>query len=279
MGYQTILLHLDNEAQATELIEFASTVASKYQAHLIGLFVVQPLQLYIGRASGVSMAKELSDSLIKDQIDLMKRLQAIFETEPKNTDHIAEWRFIDERMLSVADTLLQEATTADLVIVGQSSQINAHNKVVDDLLLSSPTPVLVIPEKTLIKTFAKNILIAWDGKLEVARAVNGARPILQSAENVYTHHVRSSTDADPHAESNMKELAENLSRHGVQVELSETVVGIRDVGKSISEKIQDYGVDCVVMGAYGHSKIRNLILGNTTDYALKNFNVPLLMWH
>lgn len=279
MNYKTILLHLDNEEHATELVRFTTNLAYLHGAHLIGLFVIHPMQTYVGRAGAVSMAKELSTLLVKDQIDRMKRLQAIFEQETKNQDFNAEWRFIDERIWPVADTLVQEATTADLVIVGSNPSDYATKDVLNTVLLSSPVPVLVVPNNYKAKEFGKNVLIAWDGKTEAARAVYGAKPILQTAENVWVHHARTKIDTDTVVETNMKELAENLSRHGIAVEISESIVDRKGIGKALSTVAMDHGVDCVVMGAYGHSKLRNLILGNTTDYALSELNLPLLMWH
>ena len=99
------------------------------------------------------------------------------------------------------------------------------------------------------------------------------------ADNVILHHVRTTTAKNTAMDSNMKCLAEKLARHGIKVEISESTSERRDIGKTISGVIRDRSIDCVVMGAYGHSNIRNLILGSTTGYALNNINVPLSMWH
>lgn len=279
MAYRTILLYLDNEAEAPALIKLASTVASQHNAHLIGLFVIHPLEMYVGLASASIVTSEVSNMFAKEQIDRMKRLHELFDNETKNQDYIAEWRFIDERISTVSDTLLMEASTVDLLIIGHRKGSREGHEIVNDAMLSSPVPVLVIPDDFDGKSFGQNILIAWDGGTRVARAVTGAKPVLQAAESVVIHHVRTSMDKDIAMDSNMQELAENLSRHNIKSELSQSTSERKEIGNTIAGVIRDHGVDCVVMGAYGHSNIRNLILGSTTDYALKNIKVPLLMWH
>lgn len=279
MTYKSILLHLDNEDQAPALVKYASKVASQFGAHLIGLFVIHPLQIYVGRAGGASVTPELSSLLAKEQLARMKKMEAIFEHETKNQDFVSEWRFIDERVWPVADTVLQEATASDLLIIGHQASNYFSEEVTHSALLGSPVPILVLPENNKAETFAENVLVAWDGKPEAARAVGGARPILQTANKVWLHHVRHSVNTEVIMTSNMKDLAENMSRHDINVEISESTAERKEVGNVISGMIKDHSVDCLVMGAYGHSKIRNLLLGNTTDYALNHLNIPLLMWH
>ena len=174
MTYRTILLHLDSESQAPGLIRFACDMASKYDAHLIGLFVVRPFQMYVGSVAGLGVASELPTLLTKEQLDRMKRLHQIFDTETQNQNFVAEWRLIDERFLSIADTILQEATTADVLIVGQNDNDHLSKEILNSVMLDSPAPVIVVPEKNLTTTIGQNILIAWDGKTEAARAVVGA---------------------------------------------------------------------------------------------------------
>ena len=279
MTYRTILLHLDNENHAPELVKFAGNLASQFGAHLMGLFVIHPLQIYVGRSGGVGISSEISTLLAQEQVDRMKRLQKVFEKETRDQDYVAEWRFIDERIWPVADTLLHEASTVDLLVIGNQTGNSLMQELTHSALLGSPVPVLLVPEGYQSTSFAQNVLVAWDGKPEAARAVGGARPILQSADNVWLHHVRTSVDTDIMMESNIKDLAENMSRHGINVEVSESVADRKAIGDELSGVIADRAVDCLVMGAYGHSKIRNLFLGNTTDYALNHLNIPLLMEH
>ena len=279
MTYKTILLYLDNEEQAPSLIKAAKNIASQHGAHLIGLFVIHPVQSYIGRGAGNAIYAELSAALSKEQIDRMKRIQQIFEKETRNQCCVAEWRFIDEVVLPVAATVIQEATAVDLLILGQHSKNYLRDEITESVLLASPAPVVVVPENYELTNFGEHVLIAWDGKNEVARAVVGAMPILQSAESVRVHHVRTTTDTNNKMDSNIRDMANKLARHGVNIEVSDTVSEKNAVGKALFDVAKDVGVDCIVMGAYGHSKIRSLLLGNTTDYAMNNMTAPLLMWH
>ena len=279
MAYKTILLHLDNETQAQYLVKFAGNIASQYEAHLIGLFVIHPTQLYVGRAGGLGISAEFSSLLAKEQMDRMQRIQQVFEKETRNLQCVSEWRCIDERAYPIADTVLQEATSVDLLVIGQHNGSYLTEEVANSVLLASPVPVLMLPDNYESSTFAQHVLVAWDGKNEVARAVGGALPVLKSAENVWAHHVKTSTDENIVMDSNLRDLAGNLSRHGVDVEISQSVAEKKDVGKAVFDVAKDRGADCVVMGAYGHSKIRSLFLGNTTDYAMKNMGIPLILWH
>ena len=279
MAYKTILLHFDDEACAPALIDLASRIASDHAAHLIGLFVMHPFQLYAGQSVGVGIVGEFSSLLAKEQIERMERIKKLFEEKTCNQNYVAEWRFIDERDSPLEDTVLQEATIVDLLIVGQYTQNYFTQDIITSVLLDSPVPVLLVPKTYESIGFGKEILIAWDWKNEATRAVGGALPILKSAENVVAHHIRTAVDEGVDSDSNLQEFSKKLARHGIKVEMSESVAKREDIGSTIFEVAKSHGADCIVMGAFGHSRIRSLVLGNATDYAIENMDIPILVWH
>ncbi|MEE9334608.1 MAG: universal stress protein [Granulosicoccaceae bacterium] len=279
MAYKTILLHFDDEAHAPALVKLASSIASQHEAHLIGLFVIYPFQLYVGQAAGVGSSGEFSSLLAKEQIERMKRIQQIFEEQTCNQNYVAEWRFIDERNAPLEDTVLQEASTADLLILGQHAGTYFTQEIVNTVLLDSPVPVLLVPKRYDAALIGQNVLVAWDGKSEAARAVGGALPMLVSAKRVLAHHVRTTMDEGEVTDLNLQEFSRYIARHGVMAEVSESTEERECIGKTIFNVAKDYEVDCVVMGAYGHSRARCLFLGSATEYAIANMSIPILMWH
>ncbi len=279
MAYKTILLHFDDEAQAPALINLARQIASQHAAHLIGLFVVHPLELYTGQSVGAGVAGEYTSLLAKEQLGRMQRIKNLFEEKMHNQNFVAEWRFIDERASQLENTVLREATTADLLILGQYSGSCFTQDIANHVLLASPVPVLLVPKDYSNNVFGQNVLVAWDQTAEVARAVGGSLPLLKRAHHVMAHYVLTKTDAIDSIDAKFEKFSNKLSRHGVTVEMSESKADRENIGKTIFNIAKSQKADCIVMGAFGHSRIRSLILGNTTDYALENMHIPVLMWH
>ncbi len=279
MAYKTVLLYLNDEQQAAQLIKSACAIASQHQAHLIGFFVVHPTQFYIGRAEGVGMPAELSSLLGREQLGRMKRIHKVFQKETENQNFQSEWRCIDERSPPIADTVLQEAATVDLLIVGYQYGNHLSDDIIHSILLASPVPVLLIPDGYNPNSYLERIFVAWNGKTEAARAVKGALPILQCAENVWIHQIQTPLDDEATIENSLLDIAANLSRHGVNVEISQSKSEQKDVGSTLFDLAKSNSAECMVLGAYGHSKIRKIFFGDTTDYAMKNLQIPLLLWH
>jgi nucleotide-binding universal stress UspA family protein len=139
--------------------------------------------------------------------------------------------------------------------------------------------MLIVPYVGEIKSFAQDILVCWNASREAARAVTDALPLLQRAKRVIVLSVDGNASPGGHGESPGSDIALYLARHGVRAEAARTGSGGLDIGSVILSRAFDYSVDLIVMGAYGHSRVREIVLGGATRSLLKSMTVPVLMSH
>ena len=150
----------------------------------------------------------------------------------------------------------------------------------------SPRPVLTTPSKGPHADLGRRILIAWNGSREAARATHDALPFLIAAESVVVLTV----DAAGDAHSPGANIATHLARHGVNVDLHKRTsvrhppaqarrAAKMNVGEVILSAAADYNADLLVIGAYGHSRLRETVLGGVTRHVLSHMSVPVLMSH
>ncbi|MEO3387257.1 universal stress protein [Mesorhizobium sp. CAU 1741] len=175
----------------------------------------------------------------------------------------------------VGEPLVEEARLRDLTIVPLVKEDKSWASLVQGLVFDSGRPVLLLPEAGG-ETFAlERVAIGWDGGRAATRAIGDALPLLQRAGEVTIVTVNHDKHVPEHATG--AQLAEHLSRHGVTA----TVRNVERKGGSVGEAIDAAasGADLVVMGAFGHSRLRDFLLGGATQYMLKNPARPTLLSH
>lgn len=282
MSYRTILVHLESLSQAENLLKAAVQLAGQHQSHLIGTFVTHPLELYIARVSDAHTSGEIANALMKEQIERGKKLEVLFEKATEGQNLVAEWRF-DKNLLSpMSAGVLEQARSADVLMVSTELEANqrgfSHENIAP-VITNSSRPTIVVPEDIQDKPFGKFVFVAWDSSRESSRAVFDALPILKGADTVWLHRVNSTNESKRHTDESTRNLADALARHDVKIEISETSSSSRKVGQEILTCARDRGADCIVMGAYGHSRMHGFLLGDVTRHLLGNTPVPLIMSH
>ena len=149
----------------------------------------------------------------------------------------------------------------------------------EDLVLSAGKPVLVCPEDSARETIGEFVSIAWDGSREAARAVSDAMGILCKASKVCVVAVRSDSADEALGALPGSDLSHYLARHGVQAEAQSIHAEGTPVGDALLEWAKGQGSDLLVMGAYGHSRFREVLLGGVTRRVLGHASIPVLMSH
>ena len=176
-----------------------------------------------------------------------------------------------------------ETLRCDVVVIGQrdpdTREIAGPNHMPDHVLLSAGRPVLVVPHVGTYPSVGKRVMVAWDGSLPAARAVNDALPILRGAEKVnvitvYRHDVSADAGREPG-----ERICRHLARHGIAARSQHFRANGIGTGDLILSRAADEGTDLIVMGAYGHARWRELVLGGVTLHMLKHMTVPVLMFH
>jgi len=192
----------------------------------------------------------------------------------------AEWREIPEG--ADADPALH-ARYADLAIFGQLDPERAETEPTrqrpEHVAIASGRPVLIVPYAGRFDNVGRRVLIAWSATREAARAVADAMPLLVSAELVTVLTVDPREGVGGHGELPGADIALHLARHGVKAQIERTVSAGLPVGEVLLSRLADLGADLLVMGAYGHSRAREVLFGGATRSVLRSMTVPVLMSH
>jgi len=279
MSYKSILVHLDPSQAVHNRLELALSLSRQFDAHLTGFFTVfrpEPGSFYV-MAGNADFYREL-DHRREERKGALERL---FRAETLRLGVAGEWQSSTEYANRYVP---QAARLADLAIVGQFDPSDPESFVADqfveNLVLSSGRPVLVVPYARQFKSIGSRVLVTWDGSREATRALHDALPFLSRAKQVTVLTVDALKSEPPSSRIPGSDIAAIVSRYGANV-ATQDVEGMEDVptGEAILSRAADLDADLLVMGCYGHSRWREWVLGGATRSILKSMTLPVLMSH
>lgn len=184
----------------------------------------------------------------------------------------AQWR----RAKSAADVAEIEAKFADLTILGRSDSQASPAVLPENVALASGRPVLVVPGEGPFPTIGQRVVIAWDGSREANRAVRDALPLMARSQHITVLSV-----ADPGRRRDRPTAipVTYLRDYGLLAEFEEIVAVDREIVANLLARCAEFDADLLVMGAYGHSRLSEWVLGGVTRDILQHATVPVLMSH
>jgi nucleotide-binding universal stress UspA family protein len=277
--YKTIVLHLDEDARSRERLDLAFELAESFGAHLVAVFApaAQPIPSFALAEAGATLPEIVRQGLR----DAAQAAEQHFRSSAALRGLAQfEWR-------AAADgsrlPLLRSARYADLVIaaqpdLGPGRAPGPATGFAGDLVLSAGRPVLFVPYAGRFASAGSRTLVAWNASREAARAVSDALPLLQRAASVVVSVFDAERGGD-HGEEPGADVGLYLARHGVKVNVARHAGAGLDAGNQILSAAADMDADLIVMGAYGHSRVRELVLGGATRTILQTMTVPVLMSH
>ena len=257
--------------------DFAISVAETFEAHVLGVaFVYDPI------VPGVVMggiSPQFIESQRTDNEKAGRNAVARFEQAAKRMGVSYESLSVSASISGAADRLGRLARRFDLAIVGQPERPkSAPDEVVDEgVLFESGRPVIFVPfiQKAALKL--DRVLVCWDGSRAATRAVADAMPFLHRAKKIEV--VMVAGKAAKGDEMAGADLGQHLARHGLKVEVKRITSPDIDVSSTVLSHAADSNADMIVMGGYGHSRLREFILGGVTRGILEQMTVPALMSH
>ena len=281
MSYKDLLVGLDSGASARERIEIAAALAERFAAHLVGLY---PLPMpEAPRHFGYydpALLNPFFEELRARARDATDKTREVFEHIASLHGVSAEWREIPEG--ADADPAVH-ARYADLAILGQLDPDSGEPDMIrprpEQVTLASGRPILVVPYAGNFPNLGRRVVIGWNASREAARAVNDAMPLLTAAEIVSILTIDPREGPRAHGELPGADISLHLARHGVKAEIERAVSPDLPVGEALLSRAADLGADLLVMGAYGHSRARELLLGGATRSLLRSMTLPVLMSH
>ena len=281
MSYKDLLVGLDSDTSARERIEIAAALAERFAAHLVGLY---PLPMpeapqHFGYYDP-ALLNPFFEELRARARDAADKTREVFEHIASLHGVSAEWREIPEG--ADADPAVH-ARYADLAILGQLDPDSGEPDMIrprpEQVTLASGRPILVVPYAGNFPNLGRRVVIGWNASREAARAVNDAMPLLTTAEIVSILTIDPREGRRAHGELPGADISLHLARHGVKAEIERTVSADLPVGEVLLSRAADLGADLLVMGAYGHSRARELLLGGATRSLLRSMTLPVLMSH
>lgn len=278
MAYRSILVHLDDGARVGVRLDIAQALAADYDAHLTGLYAVdEPSIPSYARAEA---GRALSVAMEAQRAEATQAAKKLFSTAAKRAGGRSEWRAGQGGALG---PMLLSARYADLVVVGQHEEdakvdSGTGPDFVEELVLASGRPVVVVPYAGRFKRFGRKVLVAWNGSREAARALSDALPLLQRADGVQVVAFNPKKNGG-HGDVPGADIGLFLARHGVKVQVAQQTAKGLDIGSQILSRAADIDADLIVMGCYGHSRMRQLVLGGATRTLMESMTVPVLMSH
>lgn len=282
MAYKSILTVLTRAADAALAIGAAARLAQAQDAHLdimvLGVDRTQVGYSYIG--SGAIMMQVSLDRAEAEARETETAVKAALAAQPAGLRASVEAAVT--QLGALGEIVAQRARFADLVVLprpyGEGKGADAE-AVIESAMFEGKAPVLVLPEKGLgAAAEPKRVIVAWNQSAEAMIAARQALPFLKAAERVEITVI----DPPPHGPERSDPgglLCQLLVRHGVHAEVSVLARSLPRVSDVLVRHILDQNADLLVMGAYGHSRFREAILGGATRNMLEKAEIPVFMAH
>lgn len=276
MPLKSILAHAAPNDRLAAVLDIACTVAKAHEAHLIGLHISSDPAVSLQSLPGPLPGELITsiESRIEEERD---RSQTGFDDAVARHGVNGEWRVGNGDLASVIGT---HARYADLAVMGQGDDGEALDDPELPTVVATTTgrPVLIVPRAGKFDQVGDRVLVCWNTSREATRAVADALPILQKAQHVTVLAVNPD-DGAKHGAMPGADISHYLARHGVRAEANRTYAEDIDVSDAILSRASDLGCDLIVMGAYGHSRMREWIFGGVTRSIMRTMTRPVLISH
>lgn len=279
MSYKTILVHIDESPHSAARIRAAASIAIAENAHLIGA-AMTGVSRYMYQAG----ALEQNSPNLGAHLDMLRQRAghalAEFESIVESMGVLShEKRLIED---DAGGGISMQASYCDLVVISQFDPEESSPTVLSDfpeyVLMHCGRPVLMVPYAGRFETPGRRVLIGWDASTAASRALTGAIPLLKRAQVVEVAVFNAEEQPGMHGQQPGADIALFLARHGITVDVKQQATDAA-IGDALLSLAADLDSDLIVMGAYVHSRFRELLLGGVTRTVLQTMTVPVLMAH
>ncbi len=277
MPLKDILVHADSSAKSEKRFKLGLKLAKRHGATLFCLYT-QVMPLSLGLSNNKDKRRKLHAKAAEEIFDKYQKLADKAEVEL-----VTEVSKLPNSEDDVTKQLIHAAQHMDLTIISQYHHKTAAGILPQDLaeqlVLQSGRPALIVPYAGDFKDVGKRVLVAWNTGRESVRAVNDAIPLIQDAKKVNVIAINPKQGKKRHGENPAADITQHLVRHGINAASEHLTTKDVDPANMLLSCAADESADLLVMGAYGHHRLQELILGGVTRAMLKNMAIPVLMSH
>jgi nucleotide-binding universal stress UspA family protein len=272
-----IIVNLSVTTEGSIVAKYAISAAAALQAHLTGVaFIYDPVVPISGAGY---IPADVIETQREDNETAAEAAIKSFNAASDQAGISAEPLMTSASLSGAGDQFARMARRFDLAIVGQAQpDISAMEQIIgENTLFESGRPMIMVPyiQKTAFKT--DNVMICWDGSRTAARAVADAIPIIRKGGRVEIVIVARERGKQDEIEG--ADIGQHLARHGLKVDVHRISGGNIDVGDALLSHAADSSADLMIMGGYGHSRLREFILGGVTRSIFESMTVPVLLSH
>jgi nucleotide-binding universal stress UspA family protein len=274
-----IVVNLEHQIARDPARDFAITVAETFDTHVAGVAFV-----YIPEFPGYVMLEKIPHDMMAQMVaESEKAARAAierFDAAARRSQVSAEHCLLKALGVIAPEILSRLARRFDLSVLMQSEPGRVNNDdMIETSLFQSGRPVIVVPYTQKDGLKLDRVVCCWDGSRAAARAFNDALPLLVKATKVELLIVLNEKTTGAQREIRGIEMAKHLARHDVNVQIETVPAADIDVTNAILSYVADNSGSLIVMGGYGHAKLREVILGGVTRDMLKSMTVPVFMSH
>lgn len=280
MGLKNVLVLLDDTRNCTVRVEVATALARRHEARVAGVYVL-PQSVLAGAAATRAQQHVPSEMLEGQRKSVAERAEyaaGLLRGAARRSGLASEPEVAQVTASGPAEALADYAKYGDLTVIGKPGSNEpglGDHRLAQRVLVRSGCPLLVVPSSVQEPEAPKRVMIAWNGSREAARAVRDGLPLLTAADDVTVVTVnRSSGDRD-----DLGRVSEYLRAHGLAPRHDRVAGRDLKTGEAIVSRSADGFADLIVMGAFGRSRLREVVTGGTTRRVLENATVPLFMSH
>jgi len=272
MVFKDIVVHQGEDMHSDRRLATGLALAKQFDAHLTGVYV-----LSYPNVPGF-VQTELPSEIIEQRYNEIRAAgeakRAAFDAAAAREGVSGEFRVMEG---DLADAVALCGRYSDLLVVGQPDPDHPGptDSLAEDLLLAAGRPILVVPYAGDLSHLGRRVMVAWSSTREATRALHDAMPLLVRAEEVVVFSVN--PEDDNHIAG--ADICTHLARHGVNATPRHIMAPDMRVGDSILSAVADNGIDLLVMGGYGHSRLRELAFGGATRAILQSMTCPVVMSH
>ena len=279
MDYQSFLVHIDDSDQSDQRLNVAARLARRFDAELAGAYLVPTRELT--PFTSAMLPDAVVEHRLRDSGDAQARAEARFRAAADREGLVdVDWSAPAGRPI---DAAISHARYSDIAILGQPLPTDDHaafaNDLVRSVLMAAGRPVLIVPHFGEFASIGKIVLIAWKETRESARAVADALPLLARARKVVVLSITAAAEETLGDTQARTQVVAHLHGHGIDAEMHHLDLPDIAIGELLLSQAADFGADLIVMGAYGHARFQELVLGGVTRTMLQAMTVPVLMSH
>jgi nucleotide-binding universal stress UspA family protein len=272
-----IVVNLSVGEKASPACDYAVSVAAAFDAHLAGIaFLYDPIVPVSGAGY---IPADVIEAQERDNEEATRAALERFNAACSRAGVGAEPLTLSASFAGVGEQFSRIARRFDVSIVGQAEpESSAVEEIIaESALFESGRPVIVVPYIQRAPLKLDNVMLCWDGSRSSARAIADSMPLLAKAGRVEVVIVTNERGKQDEIEG--ADIGAHLARHGLNVDVKRTALGDIDVADVLLSHAADAGSDFIVMGGYGHSRLREFVLGGVTRSIFRSMTAPVLMSH